>query len=49
MNHNLEVVQQLKELIRKFLAEKGLQLSGTKTKIVHTRKFFEGNNLSLSF
>lgn len=41
MNHNLEVVRKCTEITKKFLAERGLELSEAKTKIVHTRIRFE--------
>jgi len=41
MNHDLNVIQECKGIISKFLAEKGLELCDVKTKIVHTRIPFD--------
>jgi RNA-directed DNA polymerase len=42
MNHDVFVVEKCKEIIGKFLAERGLELSEAKTKIVHTRILYKG-------
>jgi RNA-directed DNA polymerase len=49
MNHNLSVIQKCKEIISEFLAERGLELSDAKTKIVHTRIVFEKNKPGFEF
>lgn len=49
MNHNLSVIQKCKEIISEFLAERGLELSDAKTKIVHTRIVFEKNESGFKF
>jgi len=49
MNHNLSVIQKCKEIISEFLAERGLELSDAKTKIVHTRIPFEKNEPGFEF
>lgn len=49
MHRNLDIVQNCKEIINKFLAERGLELSEAKTKIVHTRIFFENNKPGFEF
>jgi RNA-directed DNA polymerase len=43
MNRDLNLIQECKEIISKFLAERGLELSVAKTKIVYTRIPFENN------
>ena len=42
MNHNACVIEKCKEIIGSFLAERGLELSEAKTKIVHTRIPYKG-------
>lgn len=49
MNHNLSVIQKCKEIISEFLAERGLELSDAKTKIVHTKIVFEKNEPGFEF
>lgn len=49
MNHNLSVIQKCKEIISEFLAERGLELSDAKTKIVYTRIVFEKNEPGFEF
>jgi RNA-directed DNA polymerase len=49
MNHNLSVIQKCKEIISEFLAERGLELSDAKTKIVHTGIVFEKNEPGFEF
>lgn len=49
MHHDLKVIQKCKEMISKFLAKRNLELSNTKTKIVHTRKHFENNESGFEF
>lgn len=49
MNHNLNVILKCKEIISEFLAERGLELSDAKTKIVHTRMSFEKNEPGFEF
>ena len=49
MNHNLSVIQKCKEIISEFLAERGLELSDAKTKIVHTRISFKKNEPGFEF
>jgi RNA-directed DNA polymerase len=49
MNHNINVIHKCKEMISEFLAERGLQLSDAKTKIVHTRLPFEDNEPGFEF
>jgi RNA-directed DNA polymerase len=48
MNYNLDVIKKCKEIISEFLAERGLELSDAKTRIVHTRIPFEKMNLVLN-
>lgn len=49
MNHNLNVILKCKEIISEFLAERGLELSDAKTRIVHTRMSFEKNEPGFEF
>ena len=49
MHHNLDVIKKCKEIISEFLAERGLEISDAKTKIVHTRIFFEKNEPGFEF
>lgn len=49
MNHNLDVIYECKKMISKFLAERGLELSDAKAKIVHTRISFEQNSPGFEF
>jgi len=49
MNRNLDVIIKCKEIINEFLAERGLELSDAKTKIVHTRLPFEKNEPGFEF
>jgi RNA-directed DNA polymerase len=49
MNRDLNVIQDCKGIISKFLAERGLELNDAKTKIVHTRIPFENNEPGFEF
>ena len=49
MNHNLDVIKKCQEIISDFLAERSLELSDAKTKIVHTRISFEKNEPGFEF
>jgi RNA-directed DNA polymerase len=49
MHHNLNVIKKCKEIISEFLAERGLEISDAKTKIVHTRISFEKNEPGFEF
>lgn len=49
MNHNLDVIKNCKEIISEFLAERGLEFSDAKTRIVHTRIPFEKNEPGFEF
>ena len=49
MNHSVDVIQKCREIIGEFLAERGLELSDAKTKIVHTRMHFENNKPGFEF
>jgi RNA-directed DNA polymerase len=49
MNHNLDVIKKCKEIISEFLAERGLELSDAKTKVVHTRIPCEKNEPGFEF
>jgi RNA-directed DNA polymerase len=49
MNRDLNIIQECKRIISKFLAERGLELSVAKTKIVHTRIPFEKNEPGSEF
>jgi RNA-directed DNA polymerase len=37
MNHNLDAIKKCKEIISEFLAERSLELSDAKTKVVHNK------------
>ena len=49
MHHNLGIIKEIKKIISEFLAERGLELSDAKTKIVHTRMPFEDNKPGFEF
>lgn len=49
MNRNLNVIQECKKIINKFLAERGLELNEAKTKIIYTRIPFENNEPGFEF
>lgn len=49
MHREVAIVKTCRTIINKFLAERGLELSEAKTKIVHTRKHFESNEPSFDF
>ena len=49
MNHDLAVIRKCEQLVGEFLAERGLELSKAKTKIVHTRISFEGRLAGFEF
>lgn len=49
MNHNLVIIEKCKEIISEFLAERGLELSDAKTRIIHTRIPFKNNEPGFEF
>jgi RNA-directed DNA polymerase len=49
MYHSLSIIKKYNEIISEFLAERGLELSDAKTKIVHTRISFEDNKPGFEF
>jgi RNA-directed DNA polymerase len=49
MNHDFSVIEKCKEIIGKFLAERGLEFSEAKTKIVHTRIPYKGTATGFEF
>jgi len=49
MNHDVAVIRKCEQLVGEFLAERGLELSKAKTKIVHTRIPFEGRVAGFEF
>lgn len=49
MNHNLDVIKKCREIISEFLAERGLELSDAKTRIVHTRIPLKKNEPGFEF
>lgn len=49
MHRELTVVESCKKIMEEFLSERGLELNSLKTKILHTRKTYNGNKAGFEY